>query len=167
MVIDQFAMYSVALLFVIASGLRAQRPTTPTARDVMGTYAYGTRHVFSPGVDACWLEVAPVAADSVRLQILCRHPGPGHHLGVLDVQRRFGQGKVIYETDEFVGHCRIVVNFAPDRAVVTHEGSGASRDNACGFGAYVDVSGTYRRLSMRRPRFELAPIERQPAPRTD
>jgi hypothetical protein len=58
------------------------------------------------------------------------------------------------------------VNFAPDRAVVTHEGSGASRDSACGFGAYVDVSGTYRRLSMRRPRFELAPIERQRAPRT-
>jgi len=157
-------VFLVAPLF-LAAGLPAQQPATPAAHDVMGTYAYGTSHLFNTRDDGCWLEVAPVAADSVRLQLLCRNPPPGHHLGVMDVRRRFDRGQVVYETDEFVGHCRIVVNFARGRAVVTHEATGANRDSACGFGAYVDVSGTYRRLSGRRPPFELAPIERQSAPR--
>jgi hypothetical protein len=159
------AIYSAGLGGAIASALPAQQLATPTATAVTGTYALGTDHSFSPGVDACWLEVAPVAPDSVRLQLLCRHPGPGHHLGVLDVRRRFDAGKVVYETDEFVGHCRIAVSFTRNGAVVTHEASGASRDSACGFGAYIDVSGTYRRLSARQPRFDLGPIERQPGPR--
>ena len=161
------AICSTGFVCVIASGLSAQRPATPTAATVTGTYALGTDHVFSPGVDACWFEVAPVTADSVRLQLLCRHPGPGHHLGVLDVHRRFREGQVVYETDEFVGHCRIVITFTGHRALVTHEARGANRDSACGFGAFVDVSGTYRRLSARRPSFDLAPIERQPARRRD
>ena len=161
------AICSTGFVFVIAGGLSAQRPATPTAATVTGTYALGTDHVFAPGVDACWFEVAPVAADSVRLQLLCRHPGPGHHLGVLDVRRRFRGGQVVYETDEFVGHCRIVISFNGNRALVTHEARGANRDSACGFGAFVDVSGTYRRVSVRRPPFDLAPIERQPARRRD
>jgi len=143
---------------------RYGQPPMLTARDVMGTYAAGTRRPPSSGVDACWLEVAPVAADLVRMQLLCRHPGPGHHLGVLDVRRRFDRGKVVYETDQFVGHCRIVATFTRGRALVTHEGSGAGRDQACGFGAYVDVSGTYERLNARRPPFDLALIE-HPRPR--
>jgi len=138
---------------------RYGQPAMLTARDVMGTYAAGTRRPPSARVDGCWLEVAPVAADSVRMQLLCRHPGPGHHLGVMDARRRFDRGTVVYETDQFVGHCRIVATFTRGRAVVTHEGSGAGRDQACGFGAYVDAGGTYERLNARRPPFDLAPIE--------
>jgi hypothetical protein len=154
---------AVGLLFVVAGGLRAQPSATPTAKDVAGTYAARTQHMFSqrPG---CWLEVAPVAADSVRLQIRCQNPAPGHHIGVVEARLHFDDGKVIYETDRFAGHCRIGVTFTRDRAVVTHEGIGADRSSACGFGAYVDVSDTYHRLSTRRPRFELFPIERSSAP---
>lgn len=159
------AIYSASLGLVLASGLPLQQPAMPTAAAVTGTYALGTDRLFSPGIDACWFEVAPVAADSVRLQLLCRHPGPGHHLGLLDVRRRFEGGKVVYDTDDFVGHCRIVVSFTRGGAVVTHEASRANRDAACGFGAYIDVGGTYRRLNARQPRFELGPIERQPGPR--
>ena len=152
-------------LLVVAFFLHTPPPLWPgqpailTARDVMGTYAEGTRRPPSSGDDACWLEIAPVAADSVRMQLFCRHPGPGHHLGVMDVRRRFDRGKVVYETDEFVGHCRIVATFTRGRAVLTHEGSRVGRDQACGFGAYIDVSGTYERLNARRPPFD-APIER-------
>jgi hypothetical protein len=155
---------SAALLLIGAAGLRAQQTTTPTAKAVTGTYAAGTQRSFSTARDGCWLEVAPVGADSVRLQIRCQKPAPGHHIGAMDARRPFDHGKVVYETDKFVGHCRIVVTFSPDRAVVSHDATGANPDSACGFGAYVDVSGTYHRLSARRPRFELAPVERSSAP---
>jgi hypothetical protein len=95
------ALFSMSVLVLVAGELWAQQPTL-TAKDVMGTYASGTHHVFAPGIDACWLEVAPSAVDSVRLQLLCRNPAPGHHLGVLDVRRRFDAGTVVSKTDEFL-----------------------------------------------------------------
>jgi len=156
-------LFSINLVFLVAGELSAQQRTL-AAKDVTGTYASRTGHLFAPDRDGCWLEVAPVATDSVRLQLRCQNPAPGHHLGVMDVRRRFDTGKVVYETDEFVGHCRIIIRFARDSAVVTHDASGANRDSACGFGAYVDVSGVYRRLTAQRPRFELAPIERSSPP---
>jgi hypothetical protein len=50
------------------------------------------------------------------------------------------------------------VRFAGNHAVVVQEGT----DIECGFGAFVNVSGTYVRLNTRRPPFDLFPIERKP-----
>ena len=111
--------------------------------------------------DGCWLEVAPFAVDSLRVQILCRYPAPGHHLGVVDARLPLRGDSVVYERSFAGDTCRIHVRFAGARANVAQEGS----DRACGFGASVDVSGTYRRLAKRRPSFDLAPIERSSAPR--
>jgi hypothetical protein len=152
-------------VFLMTMPLLALRSQAPTARAVTGTYALGTREPFSPGRDGCWLEVAPVTTDSLRVQFLCRHPGPGHHLGELDTRLPFQNGSVTYQADGVVGHCKIVVTFAPPNAVVTNEGGDVSPDRACGFGAYVDLSGTYRRLNAQRPSFDLGPIERPQPPR--
>jgi hypothetical protein len=149
-------------LLVLAAIVAAQHQASPTPASTMGTYGLDTKALPSATHDGCWLESAPATADSVHLQILCRRPAPGHHLGVLDVRRPFHAGTLVYDTDKFVGHCRITVRFGDERAVVTQEG----RDQACGFGAYVDVGGTYLRLNNRRPPFDLAPIERRTPRRT-
>jgi len=140
----------------------AQQPTSPRPSAVMGTYALGTTSPPWSG-DGCWLETAPVAADSMRLQMLCRRPAPGHHLGMLDARLPFRRDTLVYEKDEGVGHCRIEVRFVGDSALVNQAGIGANgervpSDQACGFGAYVDVSGKYVRLNKRRPPFDLSPF---------
>ena len=137
---------------------QASRLHVPVAT---GTYAAGTTRLPSAGGDGCWLEVAPFAVDSLRVQILCRYPAPGHHLGVVDARLPLRGDSVVYERSFAGGACRIFIRFAGARAHVAQEGS----DRACGFGASVDVSGTYRRLAKRRPSFDLAPIERSSAPR--
>lgn len=120
-----------------------------------GTYAFATTEMPGSGRDGCWLEAAPVRADSMHLQLLCRNPAPGHHLGVLDARASMRRNMAVYETGGSAGRCRITVRFAPNRARVEQHGT----DRACGFGAFIDVSGTYVRLDARRPRLDLAPIE--------
>ena len=151
------ALLAVILVFVANPGASAaQQLSRSNAAAVTGTWAIGTRHFPSSGRDGCWLESAPITADSVRLQVLCRYPAPAYHLGVLDARLRMIADTVVYETREYDGTCRIRVRFAGARVFVEQEGS----DIACGFGASVNVGGTYTRLSRRRPPFDLAPIER-------
>lgn len=147
----------VCLAIAAGAGFaRAQQPSRPRAAFVTGTYASGTKQLPASHRDGCWLEAAPTDADSVHIQVLCRKPAPGYHLGVLDARLPLRGDTLIYERSETAGNCRIRTRFAAGRALVTQEGS----DSACGFGAFVDVSGTYLRLDRRRPPFDLAPIER-------
>jgi hypothetical protein len=148
---------SLVTLSAASTATAAQQPIRLTAASVIGTYGLGTRQPPSPRRDGCWLEVAPVPTDSVHLQMRCSTASPSHHLGVLDLHLPFRGGSVAYETDQYASHCRIAVSFARARARVTQEGNAA----ACGFGANVDVGGTYRRISSRPPRFDLAPLERR------
>jgi len=139
---------------------RAEAKETSPPRDIVqGIYAAGTKRLPSSGRDGCWLEAAPAGANSIHIQILCRYPAPGHHLGALDARLPLHGDTLVYERRESQEECRIRVRFAGARAVVTQDGSSV----ACGFGAYVDVSGRYLRLNGRRPSFDLFPIER---PRT-
>src|SRR5436853_7504147 len=78
--------FTASLLIAGAPGCAEAQLAAPPHTDVMGTYAADTQRLPSSGSDGCWLEAAPVGADSIHVQILCRYPGPGHHLGVLDAQ---------------------------------------------------------------------------------
>jgi hypothetical protein len=150
----------VAIALTAAVG-HAQHPSSSHTMRPMGTYAEATTSLPRSGKDGCWLEAAPVAADSMHIQFFCRRPAPGHHLGALDARLPLRGDTLVYERSDLGDHCRIRVRFADGRAFVTQDGS----DQACGFGAYVDVSGTYVRLDKRRPPFDLAPIERASAKR--
>jgi hypothetical protein len=152
------AIASVASVSSIAIAQQASRSHHEAP---IGTYATGTKRLPSSGSDGCWLEAALVSADTMHVQILCRYPAPGHHLGALDARLHMGGDTVVYQRRETPDECRIHMRFARGRALVTQHGS----DLACGFGAFVDVSGTYIRLSSRRPPFDLVPIERAPAAR--
>jgi hypothetical protein len=73
-----------------------------------------------------------------------------------DQRLRFRDGAATYETSEFAGRCRIAMSFAKAQATVSQDGD----SSACGFGALVNVGGTYHRITSRRPRFDLFPIEK-------
>lgn len=63
--------------FTAAVVLLTQQPRRPTASSVMGSYGLRTRQMPSPKHDTgCWLETAPLTADSVRVQIRCATPSP-------------------------------------------------------------------------------------------
>jgi hypothetical protein len=150
-------MMSSLIALTAAVLVLAQQPRQPTAASVMGSYGLGTRQLPSPKHDTgCWLETAPLTADSVRVQIRCATPSPSHHFGVLDERLAFRQSRVAYETTRFNGPCRISIRFADARAIVAQDGTSA----ACGFGANVNVGGSYGRITSRRPEFDLAPIAR-------
>jgi hypothetical protein len=136
----------------------AQRSSKASALTAMGTYALGTKQLPSTSADGCWLEVAPTQSDSVHVQVLCRKPAPGHHLGVFDARLPMHADTLRYERGDAADRCRITMRFVANHAVVAQEGT----DITCGFGAFVNVSGSYVRLNARRPRFDLAPIERAP-----
>ena len=134
-----------------------RRARTPAS--VTGTYALGSKELPSSSLDGCWLETAPVANDSVRVQVRCTTP-PAHHIGAFDARLAFGGDTAVYETRHSGGRCRITMRFAESEVAVTQNGS----DQLCGFGAFVNVGGTYARLTSVRPAFDLAPIERPDQP---
>jgi hypothetical protein len=144
------------LTLLTAAALFALQPRALTATSVMGTYGLDTRHLPSSTRDGCWLEVAPLTTDSVRVQVRCTLPAPSHHIGVIDEHLLFKSAVLVYETNQYSGHCRIEVRFGNANAVVTQEGDAG----ACGLGANVNLGGEYRRISRRRPSFDLAPIAR-------
>ena len=56
----------------------------------------------------------------------------------------------VYESKEF-GQCKITIKFVrPGTITVDQEGM----DSECGFGHNVSASGTYRKISSRKPKFE-------------
>ena len=138
-----------------------QQPSRLRTGDPTGTYAADTRRLPVAGGDGCWLEAARVAIDSVHLQMLCRYPAPGHHLGVLEARVPLSGDSAIVDRRQASGSCRIRIQFADSSAHVVQHGT----DVACGLGASVNLSGTYIRLNRRRPPFDLVPIERAPAAR--
>lgn len=151
----------IALFTFLAISTRvpAQQTLPGQAASVTGTYGLATHQMPSPTRDGCWLEATPVTPDMLHVQLRCRMPAPGHHLGVFDAHLPFRSGAVTYERED-AGRCRITIRFVDAQAIVTQAGT----DRACGFGASVDVGGTYRRVSSRDPRFDLAPIEKAAEP---
>src|ERR1700757_3067880 len=88
---------------VVLALTATQHPSQPGAAAPIGTYALGTRSLASSRDYGCWLEVAPVSADSIHLQVLCRKPAPGGHLGVLDARLPWRKATLVYERNEPAG----------------------------------------------------------------
>lgn len=138
-----FALFELFVLGTFPASVSAQRPRGHDAQLVSGSYA-------QPG---CGLQVAPVATDSVRVQIECNRGAPSYNLGFLDEHLPIHSGTVVHMTSEHSGSCRITIAFHGTRAVVTEDGT----DITCGFGAGVSVAGVYDRTSRRSPPFDLSP----------
>jgi hypothetical protein len=54
----------------------------------------------------------------------------------------------VFKPDGAEDECKIVLRFAEDRLVV-------DQDGICGFGHNVSAAGTYRKISRRKPKFDI------------
>lgn len=72
------------------------------------------------------------------------------NIGELDGTATIMGDTAIYESSEF-GPCKITINFVrPGLMKVGQEGT----DSDCGFGHNVMSTGTYRKISSRKPKFD-------------
>lgn len=127
----------------------AQSSGTSAAKSVVGTYREHDR------VGAgCTIEVGEPQGDIVRVQFDCNRGAPSYHHGGGDDRLRLRGGIASDESHNASGACTIRFAFDRERVTVTQRGS----DIACGFGAFVNIGGTYPRVSRRQPKFDLLPL---------
>ena len=133
----------------VVATLLCLMPHLVAAQSFVGTY----RH-FGSAHEGCAVEVGERKADSVRIQFDCNRGAPSYHHGANDVRVALHNRVAAYTTNEFGSQCSIRFEFLHDRVKLTQTGS----DIACGFGAFVNVDGTYPRVSRRPPKFDLLPL---------
>jgi hypothetical protein len=137
------------ILIVLPQLMLAQSSRTSAANSVVGTY----RH-FGSAHEGCAIEVGERRADSVRVQFDCNRGAPSFHHAANDVRLPLHDGVATYENTGSEGRCTIRFVFARERVKVTQTGT----DAACGFGAFVNIDGSYPRVSRRPPKFDLLPL---------
>lgn len=72
------------------------------------------------------------------------------NMGGLDSEAAITGDTAVYDSDEF-GACKITIKFVrPGTIKVTQDGS----DGNCGFGHNVFATGTYTKVSSKKPKFE-------------
>jgi hypothetical protein len=134
----------VALLSAtMASASAAQsRPKTVT-----GTYAVTWEHGAG-----CVLEVEQLA-DSTRIHfaIDCTIGAPSYNLGFAEDTVSMARRLAVWRTTEYSGEpCELRMKLADGHVALEQTGS----DVDCGFGGHVYASGTYKRTSRAKPRFD-------------
>jgi len=145
------AMISYCLLAATAAATTgaAQQPH----RSVTGKYTG----------QGCSLEAARLtsaaATDSAHVQLICNHGPPGYHIGFFDAVVQLTGDTAVYVParagDRAASRpCRIRIRFLRARAVVDQRGT----DSDCGFGAFVTMNATLRRVNSRVPAFDLNPV---------
>jgi hypothetical protein len=136
-------------LVAVPELLLGQQSPAVTVTNVVGTY----RNV-SAAHSGCAIEVGEPKGDTIRIQFDCNRGAPGYHHGANDVRVPLRDGVATSESHGSSGTCRLRFAFRGDRVRVTQNGS----DIACGFGAFVEIDGTYPRVSRRAPKFDLLPL---------
>jgi hypothetical protein len=140
----------LSLLLVVAPHLLLGQGTRTSApHDVVGTY----RH-FGVAHEGCAIEVGERRADSVRVQFDCNRGAPSFHRAANDLRLPLHNSVATYDVTSANGKCTIRFAFSGEHVRVTQVGS----DVACGFGAFVNIGGTYPRVSRRPPKFDLLPL---------
>jgi hypothetical protein len=137
------------MLLALPHLILAQTARTPAAADVVGTYREHDR-----SGAGCTIEVGDWKGGAVRVQFDCDRGAPSHHRGANDVRLPLRNGVATYEETNGNGTCTLRFAFNTQRVEVTQSGS----DLACGFGAFVNIDGTYPRVSRRPPKFDLLPL---------
>jgi hypothetical protein len=133
----------VAVLLLIISGpVDAQHEVT--AAQVNGTWEY--RHnefkVWALGQQKLQIEFSGVHEYKTDAGEPTANTGEG--AGVIRIEGNTANFKPEGAEDE----CKIVLKFTAGKLVVTQDG-------VCGFGLNVTAAGTYKRVSSKKPKFEL------------
>jgi hypothetical protein len=91
-------------------------------------------------------------AQGVRFQLQLSLGAPSYNMGFLEGTLAVENGRATYQSDDEA--CVITFAFARETVAVKQE---RGSDFDCGFGHSVLATGTYRRVSRRKPQLNLLP----------
>lgn len=148
------AIFAVGVLMLSSTNADAQTSrASVSAAEVNGTFRMnftGKYRDFSNDI-----KILALGGGKIRVAMDLLYPittGSGEksaNTGTLDGEASISADTAIYESAEF-GTCKITIKFVKPGAIkVTQDGSDAD----CGFGHNVSASGTYRKVSSRKPKF--------------
>ena len=142
----------VVMMFSFAASAQTSRAAVSGA-EVTGTFQKSFTGRFKGSSNE--IKIAALGGGKIRLAMDLMYPyllGDGArsaNLGELDGEASISGDTAVYESTEF-GRCRILIRFLrPGVIDVKQEGSDAD----CGFGHNVLATGTYRKVSSRKPKF--------------
>jgi hypothetical protein len=131
---------AVSLAFLAGGKAEGMRPLT-------GTWTWGGE-VKEAGGTLVVIDEAGVA----RFQLQLSRGAPSYNMGFLEGTLAVDEGRATYRSQD--GACAIAFAFAGETVVLKQE---RGSDADCGFGHAVSADGTYRRISRKKPKFDLIP----------
>ena len=144
---------SLVLVMTISYGASAQTSRAAVSgAEVTGTFRKAFTGRFKGSSNE--IKIAALGGGRIRVAMELMYPYVvrgelSANLGELDGQASISGDTAVYESSEF-GRCRILIRFLrPGVIDVKQEGSDAD----CGFGHNVLATGTYRKVSSRKPKF--------------
>ena len=145
-----------SLIFVSAENSFAQSRKAVSVAEVTGTF----RDYFTGKAKGSYSEIKIASAGKGKLKIGfdLTYPfidGTGQmsaNMGTAQGAATIAGDTAVYSSTEF-GQCTITIKFIkPGRIEVTQSGAG----HECGFGFNVSATGTYKKVSGAKPKFESA-----------
>jgi hypothetical protein len=141
------------MTFVATSAFAQKSRSSVSAAEVTGTF----RSYFGGKFKNEYDEIRIASAGRGKLHIamdllfpMMVHGELSANIGELDGEAAITGDTAVYESAEF-GACKITIKFLrPGTIDVGQDGA----DGDCGFGHNVMASGTYRKVSSRKPSFE-------------
>lgn len=144
----------LAAMMALSFSADAQSRASVSAAEVNGTFRMNFKGRFKDSSND--IKILALGHGKIRVAMSLIYPyllSGGErtaHLGSLDGEASISGDTAKYESNEF-GPCRITIKFVtPGTINVKQEGSDAD----CGFGQNVTSTGTYRKVSSKRPSFD-------------
>lgn len=148
-----FAVFAVVLVMLFSFAVSAQgsRKSVSSA-EVTGTFKMSFTGKYKKLSND--LDILPLGNGKLKIAFDLVYPYTvggeiSVNMGALSGEATIKGDTAVFKSDEF-GPCSITIKFVrPGTIKVTQEGS----DSDCGFGHNVFASGTYKKVSSRRPKF--------------
>jgi hypothetical protein len=133
---------AVALVLLAGGGA----PATPS---LTGTWTWGGEDAEEAGGTLVVID----DAEGTRFQLQLSRGAPSYNMGFLEGRLTVKDGRATFAHVEAGMPCEIAFTFTRGSAVLERIGD----DSGCLFGFQVHADGTYRRISRKKPKFDLIP----------
>lgn len=152
-IIVRSAFIAVCMMsFSAVASAQSSRPSVSGA-EVTGTFRMNFQGKFKGSSNEIKIQALGRGKLHIAMDLLYPYVVNGEmsaNMGSLDGEASIKGDTAVYNSDEF-GPCKITIKFVRAGTIkVTQEGS----DFECGFGHNVFATGTYRKVSSARPKFE-------------
>ena len=151
----RFFSFSFAVLAMMSFSLAAdaQSRDSVSATEVNGTFRMNFKGKFSDQSNE--IKILALGGGKIRVAMDLLYPytlSDGErtaHLGNLEGEASISADTAVYKSAEF-GPCLITIKFVKPGTINVIQNS---VDGDCGFGHNVTASGTYRKVSGKKPKF--------------